>query len=345
MLAKADTVAQNAGGIPAPRGVVFVPTEKVLLLAVEMAGTTPAQRRAAVGFAVEGMIARPLDEVRVVLGPALPGGQSWLVAVFAPDVVATDAKARLIPDVLALPLPAPGHWSVWEEAGRNLIRTPDGAGFACDAAALPYYHLAAGRPAITLFSGQLDPQFPIHARATLPASIDPAFRQFDLTQSPTTGLGTLRKWRPLAAVAAFAALAHLGLLATDVWALHRISAQMQADLRTSLAQLGQPAEGDLDTTLSTIIAQAGGTTGPRFVTLAAQAFAAIAPEQGRITTSDLRYTADQNSLTLQLQAPDIATLQSVETALRAAGFQINAGAATTRDGLAEQEISLAGGGA
>ncbi len=347
MAADGDTTLAYNAALPAPRGVVLVPSEQVLLLAVPMPGMSASQRRAAAGFAVEGMIARPLDDVRVVLGPVLPGGRTWLVAVIAADTAATFGdrpKTRFVPDVLMLPIPAPGRWSVWQLAARVLVRAPDGTGFATDPAGLPYFHLAAGRPDIVLFGGALDPQFSVVARGTLPASPDPSLQQFDLAQGSPPHFAAWQSWRPFAAVAAVAGLAHLALLATDVWALHQISAQRQNTLRTTLGQLGQPADTDLDSAASAILAQAGGAAVPQFVPLTAQAFAAISAEQGRVTTSELRFAADGHSLTLQLQAPDIATLQNVETALTAAGFQVDGGAATTREGLAEQELTLAGGG-
>ena len=53
--------------------------------------------------------------------------------------------------------------------------------------------------------------------------------------------------------------------------------------------------------------------------------------------------SDQGTLALTLQAPDIVTLQSVEVALKDAGFRVTAGAATTAGGLAEQQLTLLGG--
>jgi general secretion pathway protein L len=348
MLAEGSVLQPKEATLQAPAGVTFIAAEKVLLLAVPMAGMTAAQRRSAVAFAVEGMIARPLEDVQVTLGPAVAAAETWLVAVVAKDVLAQTpprAKTRLLPDVLALPVPATGQWSVHEEASRVLVRTANGAGFATDVMALPYYHLAAGRPDIVLFAGTLDAPFPILSRAALPKGLDPALRTFNLAQTTATSFGNWRKWRPLAAVATFAAVVHIGVLAADVWALNRINTHQQDTLRTTLSEMGQPADGDLDATITALISQTSGANAPQFTTLTAGVFSAIAAEQGRVTASELRYAGDANSLTLQLQAPDIATLQSVESLLNAAGFTVAAGAATTRDGLAEQEMTLAGGGA
>ena len=347
MQAEGATIAQRLPVLP---GVLLVPAEQVLLLCVTLPGMSAQQRKAAVAFAVEEQIASPLEDVHVILGPALPAAAGWLVVVIAKAALALLpdlGKQRLVPDVMVLPVPVAGQWSVWADDMRVLVRTPDGAGFACAAAMLPYYHLAAGRPAIVLFAGVLDGQFSVLSRADMPATLDPALRRFDLNMGRDGGTGqftTLRRWRPLAGVAVFAVLAHLAVMAADVWALRQIKAVLADDLRGTLATLGQPADGDLEAGLSAVLARANGTAGARFVPLTARAFAAIGAEAGRVTASDLRYAADQNSLSLQLQAPDIATLQSVETALTDAGFGVIAGAATTRDGLAEQQLTLAGGG-
>jgi general secretion pathway protein L len=334
---------------------MLVPSEQVLLLAVAMPAMPSAQRRAAVAFAVEDRIAAPLDDVHVVLGPALPssspaqGGQYWLVAVVAQAVLAAlppGRKLRLLPDVLALPVPQTGQWSVWTQGLRVLVRTGDGAGFATDTAALPYFHLAAGHPGIVLYGGQLDPQVSVLTHAVLPDGPDPALLRFDLNQgrAPTGGFGQAGLWRRLAAVAVIAAVAHLALGVADLWALGRIRAAHQATVQAQLLAMGQPAAADnLEAAIATVMAQADGPETRHFVPLAARAFAAIMPEQGRVTAAELRFAADQNSLALQLQAPDIATLQKVESTLIRAGFGVAAGAATTRDGLAEQQLTLTGG--
>jgi general secretion pathway protein L len=346
------TSARPEVPVAAAPGVVHVTGEDVLLLAVAMPDMSAAQRRAAVAFAVEDRIARPLDEEHVILGPALPDhgdGKRWLVAVIARDRLAAIPvvrKTRLMPDVLALPVPQAGQWSVWAIGLRALVRTPDGAGFATAAAALPVYHLAAGRPGIVLYGGALDGLLPVLRTARLPAWPDPALERFDLNTARATirSANLPRAWRQIAALLVLAGLGHAGLLMADTLAIGRIRDISVAALREALAAAGQPAEGDLETAIRTALARSQGTVGPRLMPMLARAFAALGPEAGRVFTSDLRYAADQNSLMLTLQAPDIVTLQGVETALTGAGFRVTAGAATTGDGIAEQQMTLQGEG-
>ncbi|MGL5010120.1 MAG: type II secretion system protein GspL, partial [Paracoccaceae bacterium] len=226
---------------PAPAGVRFVAGEDVLLLAVAMPEMSAAQRRAAVGFAVEDLIARPLDEVHVVLGPAV--AERWLVAVIGRDVLEAlpaAAKARLVPDVLAVPVPEAGQWSVWAGPSRVLVRTADGAGFAAAMGALPYFHLAAGRPGIVLYGGVLDAQFSVLRPAVLPTQLEASLQRFDLSMGGAArGMTLPRAWRQMAAVVVLAGLGHLWLLATDTWALGRVRDDSALLVRDALQAMGQ----------------------------------------------------------------------------------------------------------
>jgi general secretion pathway protein L len=346
-------VLRAADGPAAPEGVAYVPGEAVLLLAVAMPDMSPAQRRAAVAFAVEDRIAQPLDRVQVILGPELPmtdAGRRWLVVVIAREVVVgllPLKKTRHLPDVLALPVPAPGQWAVWAGDARVLVRTADGAGFATTRAALPAYHLAAGRPGIALYGGTLEPGFTITQHSPLPTRPDLMLDRLDLTAGHDDAAGrTLpRIWRQMAAVLVFAALGHAGLLAADTWALSHIRATSEVALRDRLGQMGMAPGSDTDAAVTAALARVDGAGGPQFLPVMNRIFAALAPRTGAVTLRDLRYDTGPDRVTLMLEAPDLATLQAVETALNEAGFAVAAGAATTGNGLAEQQLTLQGGGA
>jgi general secretion pathway protein L len=342
---EADRKIADVAAPAPPDGVQYMPGEDVLLLVVAMPAMSMAQRRAAVAFAVEDRIAAPLDDVHVVLGPAIGDDGNWLVAVIARDVlarVAPDRKTRLLPDTLALPLPDAGHWSVWTDGNRVLVRTADGAGFATQATALPVYHLAADRPEIVLYDGMLDAQFGDMRPAPLPTRPDFVLDRLDLNIARDKGrsLTLPTTWVRMAAVLAFAAVGHIGLLIADTWALGHIRAARQADVRGVLDAMGQPAGDDIDAAIIQTLARANGANRPRLIAMMSQTFAALSPQAGRVTLNDLRYGADQDSLTVTLQAPDIVTLQGVEVALKGAGFRVTAGAATTVGGLAEQQLIL-----
>jgi len=324
-------------------GVAWLGGEDVLLLAVAMPSMPAAQRRAAVAFAVEDRIAQPLDEVHVVLGPSLGGGR-WLVAVVSHTAMAAQnaiAGLRLLPDTLALPVPAQG-WAVWGGA-RVLVRQADGSGFATSQQALPAFWAAAGSPPVTLYAGALPPGIPVAFMATLPV-LDAALATFDLRAGRHAGRGAgwPRGLRGLLAVLALAGLGHLALLTADVVALGRIAKTSATALHTALAATGQSTGTDLETALAQALAarQPAGQGG--LLPLMVQIFTALAADAGRVTLQDLRYAAAGNTATLTLEAPDLATLQGVETALAGAGLTVSAGAATTGGGAAEVQMTITG---
>jgi general secretion pathway protein L len=72
-------------------------------------------------------------------------------------------------------------------------------------------------------------------------------------------------------------------------------------------------------------------------------FAAIGGQAGDVAVRDLRYLGSAGSIVMTAEAQDIATLQAVETALHDAGLAVASGAATSGNGLAEQQLTITGG--
>ena len=331
----------------APDGIALVPGADVLLLAVELPVMPASQRRAAVGYAVEDQIAQPLDEVQVVLGPQL-SQTLWLVAVIARSVLAahvTDkADLALWPDVFLVPVPRSG-WAVWAGEGRALVRLPDGTGFAASVQNLPGFWSAAGSPEIILYAGDLPAALAITARQELPLTPDPTLLGFDLRaglSGPRGRLSLPTGARSVLIVAVVAVLAHLGLLIADVVALTRLANAKESELRILL---NAPADSDLDAALTQALAQRQPADGGGGVLdLLTQVFGAIGTQTGRVSVQDLRYVATQNEAVLTLEAPDLATLQAVQTALSDTGLAVTAGAATTSDGAAEVQMTIRRGG-
>lgn len=331
-----------------PDGVSLVPSEDVLLLAVDLPAMPASQRRASVGFAVEDRIAQSLDDVQVVLGPQVSPGL-WLVAVVAKSSLAnltTDkTEAALWPDVLLVPVPRSG-WAVWAGMERALVRLPDSTGFAAPSHSLPAFWAAAGSPDITLYGGFLPASLPITARAELPVEPDPTLRDFDL-RAGRNGAGS-RLYLPTGApsfflIAMVAAVAHLGLLVADVIALNQLASHKEAELR---AMLNAPLDADLDAALTEALALRQPADGGRGVLgLLTQVFSAIGAQAGRVSVQSLRYVAAENEAVLTVEAPDLATLQLVQTDLSGTGLEVTAGAATSSDGAAEMQLTIRGAGA
>ncbi len=334
--------------LQAPSGIALLPTEDTLLLAVELPTMSASQRRAVVGFAVEDRIAQSLDAVQVVLGPQLTPGV-WLVAVTArsvlDEITIDKAGAALWPDVLMVPVPGSG-WAVWAAAGRILVRLPDGTGIATQSGVFQAFWTAAGSPDVTLYGGgALPPEIPISARGDLPRAPSPFPKDFDLRAGLNRRRGNFlpKGGRSLLMVVVVAALAHVSLLVADVMALNRQAGQREVELR---AILNTPAGGDLEVALEQALKsrQPGNGNGGVLILLT-QTFAALQPENGRVSVQKLRYAATANEAVLNVEAPDLATLQSVQTALSAAGLTVTTGAATNSDGAAEVQMTIRDGSA
>ena len=334
-----------------PEGVIFVATETALLLNVTLPKMAASQRKAAVQFAIEDKIAQPLDQVHVVLGPKIHDDDTsaaWLVAVISNAVMESHVATQpanagvMLLDVLALQVPVDGEWMVLAERTRVLVRLPDWSGFATTTAMLPIFWQAAGCPKIILLGGVLPDELPVAAHIALEKFIDPKLLKFDLRSSrfARPGAGLPKGARAIALVLAVAIMGHLSLLALDIIGLRRVAAAQETALRLALEAAGQPVVGDIDSTLTTVLTAQGKPESGEFLPLLAQSFGAIGPQAGQLQIRDLRFAEGQNALTLTIEAPDLAALQSAETAFASAGLQVSAGAATTADGAAEAQMTL-----
>ena len=131
--ARLSVVGPEESGLGAD--AVALPAEECLIVRIALPLASHRQRQAAAGFAVEDLIAEPIEASHVVLGPEV-GPREYLAFVVSHAAMAPRAaranklRGRLVPDVLALPVPSPGSCSVREAFGRVMVRRPDGTGFA-----------------------------------------------------------------------------------------------------------------------------------------------------------------------------------------------------------------------
>jgi type II secretion system protein L len=248
-------------------------------------------------------------------------------------------KKRLVPDVLALPIPNPGDLSVREAAGRVLARRADGTGFATRSEAFETFWQAEGRPQVVLFGGRMPDAVPVSASGQKTGAVPPDALSFDLMQGQWARefKGGRALWLRLAAVAGIALLAHLGILAAKTFALQRIAAERETELRAQLAARvpGLPEGTPVDLALRRALppGQEGDPGG--FTPLAARVSEALLPTVGSISVRNMTFTAQDGSLSILVEGPDLETLQQVEGSLAAAGLAVEMGVATTSDDLAE----------
>jgi general secretion pathway protein L len=261
--------------------------------------------------------------------------------VVARDVLTALPKGRLVPDVFMLPMPAVGEWSVWVQGERVLVRCADGTGFATPTGSFAVYHLAAGRPGLVLYGGELPDGFAVLRRDVLPA-MDARFAKFDLNIARAQSYATRlpRGLRGFGILLGVAAMGHLALLAVDTLALTRLRDTKVAAVRVA-AGLADRANIEAAVAQAMVVQQARPQNA--FLPQLSTVFAAMGVQSGKVAVRDLRYLASAGSIVMTVEAQDIATLQAVETALNDAGLVVASGAATSGNGLAEQQLTITGG--
>ncbi len=334
-----------------PKALAF-PGELALLVRMPLPLTTTRQRQSLVRFAVEDLIAAPLDAVHVALGPELGPGE-YLVAVVQRDEMdawaarTTEQGLRLVPDTLALPIPPEGAWSALELGGRVIVRCADGTGFCTRIETLGVFWRAAGSPQVLRFGGSLPDDMPSGATGIMPASPSKATAGFDLLQGPYAPQrrGVRRMASRLAIVACAGLLAHGGVLAVETAILQRLAAARETELRATIAEFapGLPRDLPLDQAMRRALPVAGPASG--FLPVLTDVAAALAPVGAQLEFRNLGFDAAGGSLSLLVEGPDIATLQSVEADLAAAGLDVTAGAASVSGDRAEVRFVIAGSGA
>lgn len=327
--------------------IVLVPTEQVLLLIAELPLPGLRRRAEALPFAIEDRIAEPLNAVHIALGAevspqhhlagvvSLAVMQGWMAELQAAGL----GHARIVPDALALPRPAPGFWSVDLAGGRVLIRSDDGAGLALPADHLAAAWAAAGRPRCIAYGdplpaelagdeGALEPE-PLAARLALPA--------LDLRQGPfalpRTGFPSIA--RRIALVAALGLVAHGAIAAADTIALDRIAAQRAAATRSLLAQVAPEATIGDDIAASAAEILPENASGPStFLPLLIRVSGALKQLGPAVSLRAISYDAAASTINLQIESADMAGLNRVAGALSAQGLTAESGSASMNQGKA-----------
>lgn len=350
-------IALDAGDLAT--AVILVPTDRLLLTGVDLPLPSHRQRLAALPFALEDAVADDPETLHLALGQPLAPGR-YLAAVVDHAVMrdwvalAADAgagHASLVPDALALPVPAEGGWSVDLAGQRALVRAADGTGFAIHASALVPAWAAAGRPVCTAYGEPLPPAIDNVAAAELEAT--PLARRLasaplDLRQGtyapPRRTMPALA--RRLAIVAGAGILAHAGIATADTLVLGDLAQQREAETR-ALVEAAAPgrlgAGGDVVAVAADLLPEGGAAMPGRFVPLLNRTSAALQPIARVIIVRSIGFDDAEGSLTLDVEAPDVATLQRVEAVLSASGLTAVSGGAAAENGRATGSISVRDG--
>lgn len=339
-------------GAPQPT-VVPVNSEQMLILRVALPQLPKAQRCSAASFAVEPFIGQPLEDVQVVLGPRLEedAASPYLAVVMARDVHAQilaenrNSKARLVPDVLLLPRPAPDHWVVANRGGRLLARLPDGTGFAAPEPAFLAIWTQAGCPAVDWQNGMPPADLPLASHGVTRPSLvpEPALARFDLAKGRVPDWRQPRKLVALAAVLLLGLCVHLTLLAVETRRLAAMADASETRVRAALTARGIAVGTSVDAAVATAVRGAQGGKGPAFLALLSQTMQAMAAQTGVVTLQDLSFDNHAARLTMTLSAPDLGPLQEAAAMMTKAGMAAELGSSTTTKGQARATIAVKAG--
>ncbi|MEZ0242254.1 MAG: type II secretion system protein GspL [Sphingomonas sp.] len=256
---------------PEGPATILVPTESVLLLAVDLPLSSRAKRLEALPFAIEDRIADPVEAVHLAIGAEI-APKRYLVGVVRHEVMAdwveaADAArlghAAMVPDALALPRPDEGAWSVDLAGQRAVVRAGDGSGFALNAAMLLPAWQAAGNPPATAYGAPLPAEMmqggaPLDPGALANRLASPAL---DLRQGAyARRRGASNTLRRIGWIVALGAAAHTGIALADTVMLRVIADRRAEDTSKLIAQMapGVPLTGDLATTAMNLLPTGGG---------------------------------------------------------------------------------------
>lgn len=306
---------------------MLVPTESVLLLAVDLPLASRARRIEALPFAIEDRIAEPLDSVHLALGQEI-APKRFLVGVVRHSVMAewtatADAaglgQAALVPDALALTPAAPGEWTVEVTGQRALVRTGEGTGFAASVSLLESAWVSAGRPAVRATGDGLPQAMaaaatafrpdPLGVRLSAPA-LDLRQGRYARRARPIPAFGRRLAWIAGAGIAAHVLISVADTVMLGVIAERR---KTEATMLYALAAPGQPIpNGDLVSAVADRLPSSagGGATSP-FLSLTARVSAALVPVSAELEVRQLSFQG--NSLVL-----DIAPMPGFAARARAA---------------------------
>ena len=341
-------------GSHADAAIVLVPSEQLLMLAVDLPLHSRRQRLSALPFAIEDQIADPIGDVHVALGMEL-SPRRHLAAIVRHEVmtqwtrIVTEAgltHCSMVPDALSLPVPDEGAWSTQAAGDRVLVRTWEGTGFATSFAQMPIVWAAAGRPVciaygeplpigVTSVPGAIELE-PLTTRLMVPA--------LDLRQGP---YAKPRRSVPISARTALAvlgaaALAHATIAAVETFVLREMAANRRAEAQALVQQYlpGVAVDADFAAEVNELLSGGAGPPRSSFFPLLVRASAALGQGAPGTTLRGLTYDAKAGELSLLVEQPDMNGLQRSEAALLAAGLRPMIGTPQIQNNVAAARISV-----
>lgn len=329
------------------RQPVFLRPQEAIVFSVALPPLASVQRKAAATFAVEDLIASPLEEVRVALGPEYPAGSGrWLVAVARSEIIEAveAAGAPVFAAQMRLPVPETG-WVVCAEGDLTLIRKEDGSGLCLPARLVGATWAEAGNPPITLMGNTPVPALAPTWQIAAPLPGDAALLAFDMSANADRG-ETGARWKGIragVAVVAGLTILNLGLALADLAALGRFAESADAKLTVALLRLGAPAENPTEEATRLLAQRGDAGKGVDFLSLLTRVLASTPDFSHQATLGSVQFNEESGALVLAIQAVDIPSFQAIQNRLVDAGFILDAGPVTSRDGAAEALLTVRAG--
>lgn len=338
---------KNAPVLAGSAQVRLVPAEHVSLFLVELPLRSKAQRLAAAGFAVEDLLASPLDETHIAVGPRF-GRDRYLVAAVAHGHMPPGLDRAIVPEQMALPVPAQAQglaqWNIWRAGDRAVVRSSDGTGFGLSITYLSAIWEAFGKPPLHSFGAPLPRGFSPASQSDTPpqtARRDLAFdlRQGRYSQSPSI----LRRSLFAAALIVVAAVgAQSGLAYRDVL---QLEAKVQTASQALTPRLAKAAPGLVPTSqaipaLERMIARTAAPQGDPFLSVMAKTSQGMRALAGQMNLSTLDYSAVGPQLTLRVQTESIDNLRAAADRLKDAGLQVETGTISAGDAGAQTTFTV-----
>lgn len=329
----------------AMEGVLWVPSERVHLARVTLPLARHTGRLKALPFAFEPLLAEPLEDVHVALGPAIAGADYVAAALSRQTMQAyadrAGKAAKLVPDVFMLPVPPQETWNTGEIAQRVLVRTPDGAGFACSKEAFGDFYVAGGRPPCRLMFGSSDGlpgmmSEPVVAWPGQAALLDLRQGVFAAGRQAQKSRVVLQMQTAAAALAIFTFA-----IGAEVWvvqgAADRHSARLSADFAAKFP--GLPATDGAPETIERLSAGITQANESGFVAVLSDAAAAFEPDGG-LALQRAEFSARESRLVLSLEAGSVEGLYDYVGRLETGGLIASVENVETIPGGAEGLVSI-----
>ena len=329
---------------------VLMPTELIASHVLTLPKAGSRQRAALLKYAVEDLVAVPIDTVGVMQAPlatSVPG--EILALVVARDVLAgfEQNTSPVLPDFLLVPRPAKVSdtpaWAVWRDGARAIVRASDGTGFAAPADQMPMLWSQAGEPTLTSLGDTLTGNLPavdLSDNPPPPDTIDMAFSFPRVQLDNENRLGIL-KFLSVALIAALAV--HVGIAAFDLFSLRQLAEQERARAQAAIATPlpGISLEGsDVEAILARLAPTSATQTQGTFLPLLSDVATEIAQMATPVSFRRLAWSAEENSLVVLVQGSGLDDLQQLQQRLETAGFIVRTGAANASGGGAEVEMRI-----